>query len=93
MSIGIVFVNSCTTSLDAELKSLICLISLRRYTEDSFLLVAPTESASYHIGQTYNIIDFTTPDIIFLLNGYSPAIFGIILVSTSWVTLFGSGFM
>ena len=81
MSIGIVFANSSTASSDTVLKSLICLIELKRCTEDSFLFVIPTESASYHIGQEYNIIDVTTLDIILLLNGYGPPIFSIIVVS------------
>ena len=64
MSIGIAFANTNTASSDTVLKPLTRLIALRRYTEDSILLVVPTESASDHIGQAYSIIDLTTAAII-----------------------------
>ena len=78
MSIGIVFANISTASSDTILKSLICLIRLRRLD-----IVVPMENASDHIGHAYNIIDVTPLDIILLLNGFGPPIFGIILVSAA----------
>ena len=83
--LAIVFANTSTASSDTVLMPLICLIALRRYTEDSFLLVVPTESTSDHIGEAYNIIDVEMLNIIFLLNGFSPPIFGIIIVSVLWI--------
>ena len=52
-----------------------CRIVLRRYTEDSILLVVTTESVPDPIGQAHNIIDVTTLDIILLLNGFDVPIF------------------
>ena len=72
ISIGIVFTNTSTALSDTGLKPVICLIALRRYTEDSFLLVVPTKNFSNHIVQGYNIIEVTTIDIILILNGRGP---------------------
>ena len=73
------------------LKPLICLTALRRYTEDIFLLVIPAESASNHFGQAYNIIDFTTLDIILLFNVFGPpsssVLFGVRMPFRRWISL------
>ena len=84
--IGIVFVNNNIASSDTVLKPLMLLNALRRYTEDSAPLIIPTESASDHIGKAYSIIDVTAAEIIRLLNGLGPLIFGIILANAPCVT-------
>ena len=65
LPICIFFGNTNTTSSDTILKLLICLIALRRYTEDSNL---PIKSVSDFI----SIADVTNAEIILLLNGHGP---------------------
>ena len=66
--------NNSTASTGTVLKSLICVIALRRYIGDSFLLVLPTESTADHIGQAYNIVDVITQEFILLLNEFKRSI-------------------
>ena len=86
ISIDFLFANTNVTSPYTVLKTLIRLIALRRYTEDSILLLVPTENVSDHIGQAYSIVDVTTAEIILLLNGPGTLIFGIIPVNASCVS-------
>ena len=71
MCISIVFANTSTASSDTIMKPLICLTTLRQYTDGNFLLVDPKDNITY----IYIPIDLVTLDIILLFIGFGPPMF------------------